>query len=122
MKNNFSSNFKFLKLKKGVSQKAIADFFSMSPATVNRWEKGAILPESNNLLKLTEYFGVSLSELVELNLIEGETVSQVEDTEFLALKEKLFKAQEKLVEAQTELVEILKENRELRKELRNKDS
>jgi len=105
MNNNFASNFRFLRQQKGLSQKAIAEFFGMSATTVNRWEKDAIFPESSNLLKLAEYFEVSLTELVELDLMKGESAPKSSNEETSKL--------------QAELLEVLRENRELRKELMN---
>ena len=110
MRSFFSSNIKYLKLKKGIRQKELAEFFKMNPVSISRWEKGDAVPEFNNLLKLADFFEVSLTELVELNLAEGEALRKTDDSKLLDL-------QTKFIEIQTELVELLKENRELRKEL-----
>ncbi len=110
MKSYFSKNLKYLKVKKGIKQKELAKIFDMRPVSIGRWEREEAFPSFDSLLKLADFFEVSLTELVELNLAEGEALRKTDDSKLLDL-------QTKFIEIQTELVELLKENRELRKEL-----
>ncbi len=115
---NFSKNIFFLRKKKKISQSELAQKLGLKTSgTISRWENEDFYPETKTLLKIAKIFDVNLTELVELNLMEGETLpkASIDDT-------KLIELQAQLLEVQTELVEILKENRELRKELRNKES
>lgn len=50
----FNQNLKALRLKSGLSQKQIADFLSVTPQSVSKWEKGEALPSIDFLPKLAE--------------------------------------------------------------------
>lgn len=48
----------------GVSQKELAAFMGVSIQTLFNWENGLFQPSIDNLIKLADYFGVSLDYLV----------------------------------------------------------
>ena len=50
----FNNNLKALRLKSGLSQKQVADFLSVTPQSVSKWEKGEALPSIEFLPKLAE--------------------------------------------------------------------
>ena len=50
----FNNNLKTLRLKSGLSQKQVADFLSVTPQSVSKWEKGEALPSIDFLPKLAE--------------------------------------------------------------------
>ena len=50
----FNNNLKALRLKSGLSQKQVADFLSVTPQSVSKWEKGEALPSLDFLPKLAE--------------------------------------------------------------------
>lgn len=50
----FNRNLKALRLKSGLSQKQVADFLSVTPQSVSKWEKGEALPSLDYLPKLAE--------------------------------------------------------------------
>ena len=50
----FNHNLKALRLKSGLSQKQVADFLSVTPQSVSKWEKGEALPSIDFLPKLAE--------------------------------------------------------------------
>lgn len=56
---------KKLAIKNGYSVKDIQTYLSLScPQPVYRWYKGSILPSVDNLLKLSELFGVHMEDLL----------------------------------------------------------
>ena len=50
----FHNSLKRQRLKKGLSQKQVADFLCVSPQSVSKWEKGDALPSIDFLPKLAE--------------------------------------------------------------------
>ncbi|MBQ8359975.1 MAG: helix-turn-helix transcriptional regulator [Oscillospiraceae bacterium] len=50
----FHNHLKALRLKCGLSQKQVADFLSISPQSVSKWEKGEALPSIEFLPKMAE--------------------------------------------------------------------
>lgn len=50
----FNHNLKALRLKSRLSQKQVADFLSVTPQSVSKWEKGEALPSIDFLPKLAE--------------------------------------------------------------------
>lgn len=62
----FTDNFdKYMRLF-GKSQKEVADALGVSAPTVHDWLKGKKMPKMINVQKIADYFGVKLSDLVEL--------------------------------------------------------
>ena len=53
-----------LRREKGLSQEALAGELGVSRQAVSRWEMGAAMPDSPNLLKLSRMFGVSADYLL----------------------------------------------------------
>ena len=51
----------------GVSQKEFANKLHVSFSTVNRWENGQVIPGINFCIKLAEFYGISLDELVGIS-------------------------------------------------------
>ena len=50
----FSKNLINIRLQQGLSQKQVADFLTVSPQSVSKWEKGEALPSIDYLPKLAE--------------------------------------------------------------------
>ena len=61
---SFAQTLKTLRKKKGVSQKDLAFFLSVSNKTVSKWEKGITSPDLSLLPPLAKYFGVSTDYLL----------------------------------------------------------
>ncbi len=57
----FNHNLKALRLKSGLSQKQVADFLSVTPQSVSKWEKGEALPSIDFLPKLAECLGCDIN-------------------------------------------------------------
>ena len=50
----FNDNLKALRLKRGLSQKRVADFLNVTPQSVSKWEKGEALPSIDYLPGLAQ--------------------------------------------------------------------
>lgn len=53
-----------LRKKSGLSQEAFAEKLGVSRQAVSKWECGASLPDTDNLITISNLYGVSLDELV----------------------------------------------------------
>ena len=75
MQNNFfATNLKFLRTKKGLEQKDISDFLGLkSPTSVTNLEKGTNLARAGHLSELASFFGVSLHDLMNVDLTKAST-------------------------------------------------
>lgn len=75
MQNNFfATNLKFLRTKKGLEQKDISDFLGLkSPTSVTNWEKETNLARAGHLSELASFFGVSLHDLMNVDLTKAST-------------------------------------------------
>lgn len=60
----FTKRLKDLRLKAGLTQREIADYFKTSPQSYAQWEKGLRKPTSDSLEKLAHYFDVSTDYLL----------------------------------------------------------
>lgn len=74
MQNNFfATNLKFLRTKKGLEQKDISFLDLKSPTSVTNWEKGTNLARAGHLSELASFFGVSLHDLMNVDLTKAST-------------------------------------------------
>lgn len=60
----FCNKLKDLRAEKGVSQAKLAADIHISRPAVVKWENGLGLPNDESLILLSEYFGVSIDELL----------------------------------------------------------
>ena len=54
-----------LRNSKGISQDTLANALGVSRQSVSKWETDASVPELDKLIKLSEYFEISLDELIQ---------------------------------------------------------
>lgn len=54
-----------LRKKSGLSQEQLAEALNVSRQAISKWEGGSTMPESDKLLALSNYFGVSLDYLLK---------------------------------------------------------
>lgn len=88
-----SENLKSLRKTKGITQEELAIRLNVVRQTISKWEKGLSVPDADTLIKLADYFEVSVSELlgskveteVDSNII-AEQLSRI--NEQLAIKNK----------------------------------
>ncbi len=70
MKNNhFGKTLKELRIIKGISQRKLGEIFGVANQTISSWEKGINEPDLDTLLKIAEYFQVSVGFLLGTELI-----------------------------------------------------
>ena len=60
----FAKRITDLRESKNLYQKDIARIFNVEQATVSNWEKGKRIPDSDMLVKLANFFGVSVDYLL----------------------------------------------------------
>lgn len=62
---------------KNLTQKELAKKLNVSDKAISRWETGKGFPDVNSLLALSEFFGVSVNELLAGKVIEKDKLSEV---------------------------------------------
>lgn len=62
--NMFSIRLKELRMKNGLSQRELANVFKVSTGTVGNWEVGSREPDFSTIIKLADYFRVSVDYLI----------------------------------------------------------
>lgn len=65
IKEVFRENLNRYFIKKGCTQKELATFIGVSPATINEWLKGRKSPRMNKVDKLCDFFACNRSDLME---------------------------------------------------------
>lgn len=63
----FGENFRKIRKELGLSQKQVADELHVYQSNVSDWENDRSRPEYENLIKLAEYYKVSLYELLGID-------------------------------------------------------
>ena len=61
---HLSKNIKFLRTQMGIKQRELAEKLGVTSTAVGMWEAGAREPELSKIINLSEYFGVTLDDLV----------------------------------------------------------
>ena len=64
---NIGNQIKALRLKKSVTQEAMAEHFGMTAQAVSKWECGTSVPDISLLPELSAYFGVTIDALFALD-------------------------------------------------------
>ena len=64
---NIGNQIRLLRLRKGVTQEALAAHFGITAQAVSKWECGSSVPDIGMLPGLSAYFGVSIDELFALS-------------------------------------------------------
>lgn len=65
--NNIGQIIKGLRKRNGLTQSNLAEIIHVSDKTISKWELGLSVPESDILVKLSEYFNVSVEDLIKGN-------------------------------------------------------
>ncbi|MBN8668733.1 MAG: helix-turn-helix transcriptional regulator [Chitinophagales bacterium] len=74
--NYFAKNLKFLFKKFDTSQSQLAFHLSKGQSTISNWINGVSEPDISILIKIREYFGISLDALVFEDLANGNLISE----------------------------------------------
>lgn len=64
---NFSANFRALRGIYGLPIRTVARDLDVSVSTVANWEHGRTAPQPKHIMRIAEYFNVTVMTLVDLN-------------------------------------------------------
>ena len=76
MENYFSINLHFLRKTKGLNQTQMADIIGKKKSIIGPYERGEVEPDMSSLLQISEYFGISISDLIGKDL-ENDTTLEI---------------------------------------------
>ncbi len=83
-----------LRKEKNLTQKQLAEKINVSDKAISRWETGKGFPDVNSLVSLSEFFEVSVNELLAGKRIEEEKLSEIAEKnviQAIEIKEKTVK-------------------------------
>ncbi|MDE4586261.1 helix-turn-helix domain-containing protein [Staphylococcus epidermidis] len=80
-----SNKLKEARLAKGLTQSEIAKKLYVTRQTVSRWEQGKTLPNIYVIQELSDFYGISLEELVVNTELENKEVKSMENVNLFAL-------------------------------------
>lgn len=89
-----------------LTQKDLAAKINVSDKAVSRWETGKGYPDVTSLVSLSEYFGVSVNELLSGKRLSVENIKETADENLISVFEQVQKKKEKQT-AQTVLYTIV---------------
>lgn len=72
IKQIISNNLISLRKERGLTQNELAEKLAYSDNMVSRWERGEITPSIETLQKISEFYGVSLTSILQSNATEEE--------------------------------------------------
>lgn len=76
----FAENLKKLRKSKGLTQLQFAEIFSISSGTIAMWETNKRIPDTSMLMKIAEFFGVTVDYLLgKSDTILANPDNQLED-------------------------------------------
>ena len=61
------NQIKQLRLRRGITQEAMAQHFGITPQAISKWERGVATPDISMLPDISAYFGVTIDELFALS-------------------------------------------------------
>ena len=80
-----------LRKEHGLTQKQLADALNVSDKAISRWETGKGYPDVSSLVSLSEYFNISVNEILAGKKIDCFTFPEIADTNLITV----FKEKEK---------------------------
>ena len=82
-KIRFGRNLQLLRSQREVSQQELADAIHVTRQSISTWERGAGKPDIFCLHDISEYFGVSLEQLMYEKVIEKDVPISYEEPEYI---------------------------------------
>ena len=123
---NFANNLKYLREKRGLKQTELCDLIGFKQSQWSSWEIGSSVPRFLDLIKISDYFNISETDLIHTDLSKSEKItpkSEITDTfddnDPLDM-ELLLKDMIRYLKKDVKRLEL--ENRILKKELGNKSN
>lgn len=77
---SFGENLQKLRKGKNISQESLAEEFGVSRQTIGKWENGTTYPETELLIQISNFFGVSIDTLLKGTIAE-ESIKEVLSTD-----------------------------------------
>lgn len=74
--NFFSKNLKYICKLFRVRQEELALHLGVSQTTVGNWQNDKSQPNASDLLGIKQYFGISIDDLLELDIEKGKLISE----------------------------------------------
>lgn len=109
----FGERIKELRKQKGLSQEELGQYFSISGPAVSKWESGNSEPDNVTLLKLSDFFGVS----VDYILGKDSENKEIEVLKQLLIRNGFMKSNEDLTyEELDRLMKFINSNKEFLKD------
>lgn len=79
---NLGKNLQTLRKAKSISQEKLAEELDVSRQAIGKWESGMVYPDAERLVQISNYFGVSIDELIKgtvsNNVLEVESIMEAE--------------------------------------------
>lgn len=91
MGNYFSTNLKFIREQKGLSQNKLANMIGVNQTTIARWEDDNRVPTIDNAVDVSEALNVPLPELLGKDLRLGHPNEEIKEFDFGDVKVTLSK-------------------------------
>lgn len=79
-KSTFGQFLRQKRNEKGMTQKELAEKLFLSESAISKWEKGTAVPDTDNIVQLSELFGVTTDYLIKDNLDCDEDIPAVART------------------------------------------
>ena len=94
IKNNIAKNIIFYRKKNNMTQLDLANALSYSDKAVSKWERGVAIPDLIVLIRLSELFNISLTDLIGDKIETNISDESIDDE-----REKYIKSKHKLITA-----------------------
>ena len=65
MKNNFGKNLRYLRIQKNMTQTDLGHILNVTHQTISNYENNSRLCDLDTLIRISEYFNVSIDELLK---------------------------------------------------------
>lgn len=61
------NQIKQLRLRRGITQEAMAQHFGITPQAISKWERGVAAPDISMLPEISAFFGITIDELLDIS-------------------------------------------------------
>lgn len=68
MKNNFSKNLRYLRIQQNMTQTDLGHILNVTHQTISNYENNSRICDLDTLIRISEYFNVSIDELLKKKL------------------------------------------------------
>lgn len=79
---SFSIVLKKLRKSKGLTQEELAKILCLSPSAIGLYEQGSRMPRNDTIIKIAEYFGVTIDFLLGFDDINEQTTPETTYDDF----------------------------------------